>query len=109
MHELAITESLVRAVSERVGDAKVTCVRLAIGRLSGVVPDAVLFCFDVCSAGTPLEGARLEVEEIRARAFCRDCRQETDLEDSIALCTCGSANLELLSGQELKIKEVEVA
>jgi hydrogenase nickel incorporation protein HypA/HybF len=109
MHELAITENVVRAVCEAVGAARVARVRLAIGKLSGVVPDAVSFCFDVCAAGTPLEGARLEVEEIAARVHCRSCSAETLLDDDIPLCRCGSADLEILAGQELKIREVEVA
>lgn len=83
--------------------------RLAIGRLSGVLPAAVSFCFEVCAAGTPLEGARLEVEEISARVRCRTCREEAPLDDNIPLCRCGSADLDVLTGQELKIREVEVA
>ena len=108
VHELAITESMVSTVCEAVGAAKVTRVRLAIGKLSGVVPDAVSFCFDICTAGTPLEGARLEVEEIPARVRCRTCLTEGLLDDNIPLCRCGSADLDVLSGQELTIKEVEV-
>jgi hydrogenase nickel incorporation protein HypA/HybF len=109
MHELAITESLVNTVREYAGESKVIRVRLAIGKLSGVVPGAVGFCFDVCAAGTPLEGARLEVEEVAARVRCRTCDAELVLEDAIPLCTCGSADVDVLSGHELKIKEVEVA
>ena len=110
MHELAITECVVRTVCEAVGTtARVARVRLAIGKLSGVVPDAVSFCFDVCAAGTPLEGACLEVEEVPARVRCRTCRAEELLDDNIPLCRCGSADLDVLAGQELKIREVEVA
>jgi hydrogenase nickel incorporation protein HypA/HybF len=109
MHELAITESLVSTVREHVGESKVVRVRLAIGKLSGVVPEAVSFCFDVCAAGTTLEGARLEVEEISARVRCRTCDAELVLEDATPLCTCGSADVDVLTGQELKIQEVEVA
>lgn len=109
MHELAITESVVTAVAERVGIAKVLRVQLEIGKLSGVVPDAVRFCFDACAEGTSLAGATLEIVESPGRAQCRDCRADVILDDLIALCPCGSANLEFLGGQELRIKEVEVA
>jgi hydrogenase nickel incorporation protein HypA/HybF len=108
MHELAITESIVAGVTEHVNGARVTRVVLQIGKLSGVVPDAVRFCFDVCAQDTPLEGASLEIVEIPARARCRSCESQVELQDIIALCHCGSANLEMLSGQELRIKEVEV-
>jgi hydrogenase nickel incorporation protein HypA/HybF len=108
MHELAITESIVAGVTERVESARVTRVVLLIGKLSGVVPDAVRFCFDVCAQGTPLEGASLEIIETPGRARCRSCDSQVELLDIIALCHCGSANLEMLSGQELRVKAVEV-
>ncbi len=109
MHELAIMESVVDAVSERVGDAHVVRVQLEIGKLSGIVPDALRFCFDLSTEGTPLAGAALEIIEIPGRARCVDCAADVELESVIALCGCGSANLKFLSGQELKIKQVEVA
>jgi hydrogenase nickel incorporation protein HypA/HybF len=109
MHELAITESVVMSVSERFGDARVLRVLLQIGKLSGVVPDAVRFCFDVCARGTTLEGATLEIDEIPALARCHDCGAAVELESFFGLCRCGSVSLEMLSGQELKVREVEVA
>ena len=109
MHELSITESVISAVSEKVGDQKVHRVTLAVGRLSGVVAESVHFYFDLCSEGTPLEGAVLEIIDIPGRAYCRTCTNEVELTDMIALCTCGSADLEILGGEELTIKEVEVA
>jgi hydrogenase nickel incorporation protein HypA/HybF len=39
-------------------------VRLEIGRLSSVMPEAIRFCFDVCARGTALEGAELEIVEL---------------------------------------------
>ena len=108
MHELAITESVVTAVVGHVGAAKVTRVQLLIGKLSGVVPDAVRFCFDVCTEGTALAGAVLDIVETPGRARCRDCRADVEFEDAIALCNCGSANVQILGGQELRITEVEV-
>ena len=80
MHELAITESLVGAVVEHVGAAKVLRVQLVIGRLSGVVPDAVRFCFDVCAQGTSLSGAQLDIVEAPGRAQCRDCQASVELD-----------------------------
>src|SRR5262245_449035 len=109
MHELAITESIVTSICERVDGARVTRVRLVIGQLSGVVPDAVRFCFEVCTAGTPVQGALLEVDEPAGRGRCRGCGAEVEIPDAIPLCGCGSADVELLGGQELVIKEVEVA
>ena len=45
MHELAITQSVVDMVRDRTADRRVSTVRLQVGRLSGVVPDAMQFCY----------------------------------------------------------------
>ena len=63
MHELAVTQSVVDAVMERTGEQRVLEVRLRVGRLSGVLPDALRFCFDLVTDGTPLQGAVLDIEE----------------------------------------------
>ena len=107
MHELAIAESVVAAVLERTGDRHVCVVRLRIGRLAGVVPDALSFCFDLATLGTPLEGATLEWAEEPGRAHCRTCGTYFDLADAFLLCDCGSADVELLSGRELAVTSVE--
>jgi hydrogenase nickel incorporation protein HypA/HybF len=108
MHELAITEGIVAAVCERLPDTPIRVLWVEIGRLSGVVPDSVRFCFDLVAAGTTLEGARLEIEQPPGRARCRSCADEFDTDDVIALCRCGSADVELLRGAELRIRQVEV-
>lgn len=87
----------------------VTRVVLEIGKLSAVMPDAIRFCFDICAKGTGLEGATLEIREIPGRCRCRACNADFELENQIALCQCGSANLEFMSGQQLLLKAVEVA
>jgi hydrogenase nickel incorporation protein HypA/HybF len=109
MHELAIAESVVSSVLERTEDRRVSVVRLRVGRLAGVVPDALMFCFEVATAGTPLEGARLEIDDAVARAHCRTCDADFTLDDQFLLCGCGSADVLLLSGRELSLASVEVA
>ena len=64
MHELAIVEGVIDTVTERLPDAKITCVRLEIGALSGVVPDALRFSFELATEGTNLQGAGLEIAEV---------------------------------------------
>ncbi|MGZ4505995.1 MAG: hydrogenase maturation nickel metallochaperone HypA/HybF [Blastococcus sp.] len=106
MHELAITQSVVAAVTERTGSAPVVSVRLRVGRLAGVVPDAMRFCFELVSAGTPLEGAVLEFEQPEGRARCRACGADFVLADLLLLCDCGSADVEVVSGRELAVASV---
>ncbi len=109
MHELGITQEIIALVSEHARGAKVTRVVVQIGKLTAILPDAVRFCFDLCSEGTPVEGAGLEIQEIPGRARCRECGQEVILDQPFGSCPCGHADLEWLAGTELKIKEIEVA
>jgi hydrogenase nickel incorporation protein HypA/HybF len=108
LHEMSITQSVVQMVCDRMGDTPVRRVCLEIGTLSGIVPDSVRFCFDLMTMGTTLEGAALEIIQPTGKARCRDCGAEFVLNDLLMLCECGSANRELLAGEELKIREVEV-
>jgi hydrogenase nickel incorporation protein HypA/HybF len=109
MHELAITQSVVEAVLEKTGNRAVSTVRVTVGRLAGVVPDAMMFCFDLVTAGTTLEGARLEIDQPPGRAQCRACGGEFELADLILLCPCGSADVDVTNGRQLQVSSVEVA
>jgi hydrogenase nickel incorporation protein HypA/HybF len=81
VHELALVQSVVDAVAERVGTRRVVRVRLPVGALVAVLPDAMQFCFDVAVRSTPLEGAAPEIESIAARAHCRDCQTSFENDD----------------------------
>ena len=109
MHEVALTQSIVEAIQRRLGETRVVRVRIAVGQLTAVLPDALRFAFATCTEGTSLDGALLEIDEIAARGRCNRCAREGQLEGALALCPCGSADLELMSGRELDIAEVEVA
>ena len=109
MHELAIIESVVETVTDRLPDARISCVHLEIGALSGVVADALRFCFELATEGTGLEGASLEITEHPGRCRCRTCGQDFSPDGPILLCPCGSADAEILAGQELTIASVKVA
>jgi hydrogenase nickel incorporation protein HypA/HybF len=109
MHELAIAEGLVDAVTERLPGTKIAEVRLEIGALSGVVADSLRFCFDLATEGTALEGACLQITEPGVHCECRTCGAAFAPDDAILLCPCGSADVSVLSGQQLTITSVKVA
>jgi hydrogenase nickel incorporation protein HypA/HybF len=73
------------------------------------MPDAIRFCFSVCAQGTALEGAELETIEIPGRGRCRQCAAELAMEDFLARREYGSIDIGCIGGQQLKIKEMEVA
>ena len=109
MHELAIAESVVDTVTQRLPGATITGVHLEIGALSGVVPDAIRFCFDLATEGTGLAGAELTITEDPARCRCRGCGSEFAPDGPIVLCPCGSADVAVTGGGELRILSVAVA
>jgi hydrogenase nickel incorporation protein HypA/HybF len=108
VHELALTQSVVDMITDRLGPARITAVHLEVGRLSGVLPDAVRFAFEVITEGTGLAGARLAITEPPGQARCRSCGAEFDADDLLILCACGSADVEVTAGQDMLIRSVEV-
>jgi hydrogenase nickel incorporation protein HypA/HybF len=109
MHELSVTRSVVAIVSEHAHGQKVLGVTLEVGRLSGMLPEAIRFCFDVCSQGTPLEGALLQIIEVEGRGLCSACGAEPAMSMPLGRCpVCREPSLHIVAGTELKIKQMEV-
>ncbi|MFE9552587.1 hydrogenase maturation nickel metallochaperone HypA [Streptomyces sp. NPDC006692] len=111
MHEMSIAMAVVGQVEDaaaRVGATAVTAVRLQVGELAGVVPDALSFGFELACAGTVLEGAELSTESVPGRARCGPCAHEWAVGMPPHLCCpeCGDAAVELLCGRELQIVSV---
>jgi hydrogenase nickel incorporation protein HypA/HybF len=114
MHELSIALELVDVAldeARRLGDVRVVSLRLRVGPLSGVVPDALRFSFDVAAAGTALEGARLEIEPEAVAVWCATCAEARTLADMQHRCcpVCDRPTPELLSGDVLELTALEVA
>lgn len=109
MHEMSIMQSVVEICEKNSEGRKVLAVTLEIGELSGVVPEALEFCFEACTSETLLEGAVLAIERVPGRGRC-DCGAEFPLRDWYNSCpACGGFGVELLAGKELRVKELEVA
>jgi hydrogenase nickel incorporation protein HypA/HybF len=109
MHEMAITQSVVDAVCEHAAGRRVHCVKVEIGALCAVVPDSMQFCFELATQGTVADGAILDMNVRPGVARCRSCANEFELRDLILLCDCGSADVEVLVGREMKILSMEVS
>ena len=112
MHELSIMQNaLNQALREArlAGAARVHQIRLRIGVLSGVVPDALQFAFETLAPGTAAAGAVLEIEEVPARFWCAACRREFVSANFFADCPdCGSPSAELRAGREMELSSLEV-
>ncbi|MDV7241198.1 MULTISPECIES: hydrogenase maturation nickel metallochaperone HypA [Rhodococcus] len=109
MHELAITQSVVDAVCEKAAGRTVHSVRVQVGALTAVVADSMQFCFELVTEGTVAHGARLDIDHSPGSAQCRECGTTFSLTDLVLLCPCGSADVDVTSGRELRILSMEVS
>ena len=113
MHELSIAQSIFEAVQAKAAEcnaSSVKCIWLKIGEASGVVPDALTFCFQMLTQLDPvLAGVQVFIEEVPHRAHCRYCDKEFAVANFIAACPiCHEWSGEILSGTELQIVEMEI-
>jgi hydrogenase nickel incorporation protein HypA/HybF len=112
MHELSIAVSIVETVEENLpaADTKVKTVFLKIGKLSGVVKDALTFSFDIATNDSNLAGAKLEIEELAVIVHCRTCDKDLELDDPpIFRCQiCKNPTPDIVQGKELEIVSVEL-
>ena len=112
MHELSIAHAIVRTVTDALPepDARVTAVRVRIGALSGVVPEALAFAFDVAADGGALAGARLVTETAPVVLDCPTCGQQRlgDLR-SFTCPRCGQPCGSVIRGKELEIVDVTIS
>ena len=109
MHELSIIQGVVELCEQHSGGRPVLAVSLEIGALSGVVTDALEFCFEAATKGTLLEGAKLEIERIAATGFCSDCGVVSEIKAYFDPCpSCGALALALRTGEEMRVKDLEV-
>jgi len=112
MHEMALCEGVIDIVAqeaERQNFQRVTTLWLEIGALSHVEPEAMLFCFDAVSRGTVAEGATLEILRPPGQGWCLRCSQTIPLAHRFDPCPhCGSHQIQITGGEDLRVKELEV-
>jgi hydrogenase nickel incorporation protein HypA/HybF len=110
VHELSVAQSIVETCSERAGGIRVLHVTVEVGALSCVMPEALLYCYEIAAQATSLEGSELEIVRIPARSRCRDCGADVDVFDLLRGCPCGSLNLKRPEGGDgLRIRSMEIA
>jgi hydrogenase nickel incorporation protein HypA/HybF len=111
MHEVSIMAEAVRMAVESAqaaGATRITGLRLRVGRLSGAVPEALRFAWDVVRRDTLAAGAGLEIESVPAASWCATCQVEFECADFMAECPrCRRPARELRRGRELEIVSVE--
>jgi hydrogenase nickel incorporation protein HypA/HybF len=109
MHELSVAHAVVSTVVEAlpVPAPRVLQVRLRIGELSGIVPQALEFAYDVATQGTPLADAVLVIERSPIVVSCPTCGDQPipsahDFRCPVCSVPCGN----VVGGKELEILDI---
>jgi hydrogenase nickel incorporation protein HypA/HybF len=108
VHELGLCSSIVEAIEKRAGERQVAHVRVHVGRLLHVHPDAFDQSFAVAAIGTIAEGAKADLVLEPVRARCESCATTfEDVEAPLACPGCGSFDVTLTGGDELVLESIE--
>lgn len=113
MHELSIAQAVVRTVEAEAaahGALRVLSVRLRVGALTDLDPEALRFGWEVISAETGLLArANLLIDRVPVTVRCGACGREGPSPSPGVLCgACGSHQTRVLTGEELDVTEVEL-
>ena len=112
MHELSIAMNIVEIVDEhcrRENGSEVSAVELEIGKLSGVVVEALHFALESAKAGSPMQNAIIEVHTIEGKARCTLCGHPFETLEYVNLCpVCNSFSCEIIQGKEMKVKSIQI-
>jgi hydrogenase nickel incorporation protein HypA/HybF len=109
MHELSIASAVVNTACRHAGDRPVSTVSVRTGRLRQVVAESLQFYFEIVARDTVCERARLALTEVPVRLRCDDCARQWAPEIPAFRCpACGSADVKVLSGEELEVEFIEL-
>ena len=112
MHEMSIVQNLVAIVEEEMvknNASRLISVRVKIGELSGIVPEALSTCFEIYTSKSDLKGAVLKMEIEPLIGSCRKCNEKFKIIEYDFSCPeCDSADIDMISGREMSIVEIEV-
>jgi hydrogenase nickel incorporation protein HypA/HybF len=110
VHELSICASIADIATRHAAGRTVVTINLRIGQLRQVVPDTLVYCWELVSADTPLAGSRISAESVPGRIRCRSCAQVTETGDlpSFECQGCGGFDVEVINGEEFLITSLEI-
>lgn len=112
MHEMSIAVNIVEIAVEQAQKAKaekINSIVLELGSLSGVVEDALQFCFSSATKNTMAENAGLVILKHQAQAHCESCGHVFSSDQLVPSCPqCGEIVIHVQGGRELRIKTINV-
>jgi hydrogenase nickel incorporation protein HypA/HybF len=95
--------------ARKAGASRVLVIRLRIGALSGVVPEALEFAFEALRPHTMASEAQLAIEHVPARYWCATCNREFQSDTMYADCPdCREPSGNLRAGREMELASLEI-
>ncbi|MBY8997186.1 MAG: hydrogenase maturation nickel metallochaperone HypA, partial [Candidatus Thorarchaeota archaeon] len=79
MHEFSAACSIVDTAIEAAKSnkaTKVSTVNVEVGEFTFLVPEQLIFNFEIASKNSILEDAELRIKTVKGRLFCNDCKFE---------------------------------
>lgn len=112
MHELGIANSVLQEAQQQASchpGARLRKVKLRVGEMSGVNPEALRFCFEVLARDSQVGPVELEIELCARRQRCPGCNRTFTVVNYNLTCPhCGSAQTEFAGGDELELSSLEM-
>jgi hydrogenase nickel incorporation protein HypA/HybF len=110
VHEASIVEELIALARRQTPPGcKVLSVRVTVGLLTGVSPDAMRFYFEALREDTLGPQAELDVRLVPLRGRCAACQHTFVSEKAVWTCpTCDEPFLTLENGDELDLASLVV-
>ncbi len=111
MHELSLAQSICQIVTEHVAPGQqVKTVVVDCGPLSGVVPEALEFCFPIAAESAGLGEVELQLRRLTAPARCPACDATFEVDQMWASCPdCDHVPVTVTGGTDFRLKEIEVS
>jgi len=111
MHELHLAEDILRKIKEKAKEEakeKVAHIKVAIGQSRFTHLDELKELLHAISKDTVADGARIDFDIIPLKSICADCKNDFDPKTMRLDCpACGSTNIQVSSGKELRIEELQ--
>lgn len=109
MHELSVVRALLDQVRAHAPEgASLRYVRLRVGPMQSIVPEALRCAWHAAINQTALDGAKLIVEYRPWRLSCTMCGRQWDSDEPYAPCACGFDQPALSGSDELTLLAIEV-
>ena len=112
MHELSVTESLLKIAvehAEKANAQRITGLHIIIGELASMVDDSIQFYWDIIAKDTIAEQAKLHFHRVPAQLQCTACGEQYHPTDRELACpTCNGVSTKIIAGEEFRLESIDI-